>query len=239
MFTRRIFPLLIPLTIAAWVALVRYPVSFGLIRLAVVTLGVLIVGQVLAAIWPWRLIRASLLGVLLLFAGFLTLPGRNEVSRAELAETYLIQLRSFQAVPYVWGGENYQGIDCSGLVRRAWAEALLLHGVQHLNPASVRAAFSMWWHDLSAKALRDEARGLTVRRFEARSINEVEPARLSPGDLAATQDGVHVMAYLGEKLWIEADPGADRVIIKQAPSPRNPWFAAPVVILQWKELTVP
>jgi NlpC/P60 family len=39
-----------------------------------------------------------------------------------LAERFLSQVKSFQGVPYVWGGESRQGVDCSGLVQLAARE---------------------------------------------------------------------------------------------------------------------
>lgn len=207
--------------------------------MAMVILSLLILIQALAAVWHWRRLRTLSLAVLGLMTAFLLLPGKRPISRVELGEEYLAELRSFEGVPYVWGGENRRGIDCSGLVRRAWADALLGHGIRHFDPALVRGAARIWWHDLSARALRDQERALTIRGLEAGSVNELDPAVLSPGDLVATQDGVHIMAYLGEARWVEADPGVDRVIVEQAPSSRNPWFATPVVLLRWKELAVP
>ncbi|MES2597000.1 MAG: NlpC/P60 family protein [Verrucomicrobiota bacterium] len=236
--SRRALLLLIPITIAAWAALVWYPIGSRPTRMAMVTLSLLILIQALAAVWPWRWMRVLFLAVLGLVTGFLLLPGKKEISRLELGQAYLEELRSFEGVPYVWGGENVRGIDCSGLVRRTWADTLLVHGIRHLDPALVRTAAYIWWHDLSARALRDQECGLTRRGLEARSVNELDPSLLSPGDLVATQDGVHIMAYLGKALWIEADPGADRVIVEQAPSSRNPWFVTPVVLLQWRELAV-
>jgi hypothetical protein len=41
------------------------------------------------------------------------------------------------------------------------------------------------------------------------------------------------MAYLGEKLWIEADPAAARVITVAAPSKTNAWFHGPMKIVRW------
>lgn len=39
------------------------------------------------------------------------------------ASTAIAAAKSFLGVPYVWGGESYGGVDCSGLTKLAWAEA--------------------------------------------------------------------------------------------------------------------
>jgi hypothetical protein len=43
-------------------------------------------------------------------------------SGTSLADRFLSQVKSFQGVPYVWGGESRQGVDCSGLVQLAARE---------------------------------------------------------------------------------------------------------------------
>ena len=48
--------------------------------------------------------------------------------------------------------------------------------------------------------------------FRSDSVISSDSSRLRPGDLAVTEDGVHVMAFLGDQRWIEADPDAKRVL---------------------------
>lgn len=58
-----------------------------------------------------------------------------------------------------------------------------------------------------------------------------------PGDMAVTSSGVHVLAYLGERTWIEADPNelqGNRVIRVKTPT-RNAWFNMPVHIMRWRQ----
>jgi hypothetical protein len=81
--------------------------------------------------------------------------------------------------------------------------------------------------------------GLTAQLFKSPSIDELDHAKLLPGDLAVTRDGVHVMAYLGDQRWIEADPAEGRVITVQAPAKDNLWFRMPVTIVRWTVLASP
>lgn len=178
------------------------------------------------------LIAAIAPGVLAL--GFLCAPGRD-FDRGRLGALYLERLTSYEGTRYVWGGENHLGIDCSGLVRRALVSSELRLGLRTLNPRLCRMALVMWWRDSSALDLRDGRRGFTARRFEAPDLNSIAPARLAPGDIAVTADGVHTLAHLGQGLWIEADPDAQKVIRVQAPA-SNGWFTVPVVVLRWTAL---
>ena len=98
------------------------------------------------------------------------------------------------------------GIDCSGLVRSGLIKANYEQGILTFNPRLIREGFSLWWHDCSAKALGEEYRGRTWLLVSARSINEIDYATIMPGDIAVTEDGIHVLAFLRAKLWIEADP---------------------------------
>ena len=50
------------------------------------------------------------------FAGHLAPPG-------QLAQDWVATAERFLAVPYVWGGKTFAGIDCSGLVQTALAAA--------------------------------------------------------------------------------------------------------------------
>lgn len=67
------------------------------------------------------------------------------------------------------------------------------------------------------------------------AINSLDHSNILPGDLAVNVSGVHTMAYLGDKTWIEADPGVKRVIRVSVPA-RNPWFEQPVYIVHWSTL---
>ncbi len=227
--------LLLAILTAASVVL---PLNFGLVR-AFITAGIplTLLGAV-GLLWKrrvWRWLPALLL---LLITAVAVLPERNpDIGR--LREVYVQRLMTYQGVPYFWGGENRQGIDCSGLVRRALIEADLRVGLATLNPALLRAAYRLWRWDFPAQALRDASQGGTVKIGDGESVNNLENSAAKPGDLAVTRDGRHVMAYLGEGEWIEADPGVGLVIRARVPVMDNPWFDKPVTVVRWRQFEQP
>lgn len=210
-----------------------WPVSYRITRLAIV---LLVAGVVigLALLVRSRIARTLLIGLSVVSLVLLVLPGRTADAR-ELRSVYVSELLRFDATPYVWGGENRFGIDCSGLVRRAFIWGNCKHGVRTANPKLLRDAIALWWFDASAQAMRDEYRNRTIRLFEAADIATVDHSRILPGDLALTTNGVHALAYLGEQTWIEADPRSKKVVKLRA-NDTNSWLNTPVWIVRWRQL---
>ncbi len=184
--------------------------------------------------WP----RAACAAIPLAAGGFFLLPARAP-EPASLRQAYVAALRSYIGTPFVWGGETRRGVDCSGLVRVALVDALRRQGIATANAGLFRAALLLWWRDSTAAGLRDGCDGRTQPFLTAPSINALDPSRLLPGDLAVTANGAHVLAYLGDRTWIEADPNArvgDRVILVRTPSADNAWFSVPVHVVRWRWL---
>lgn len=165
------------------------------------------------------------------------LPERPADTQA-LRTLYVQRLQGFEGTPYVWGGESPRGIDCSGLPRRALREALFIQGFQTLNGGHLREALKQWWFDASARAIqqgyRQFAQPLDLRR---EPIRKLEPAALLPGDLAVTTSGIHMLAYVGNGQWIQADPGINAVVTMDGISSPNAWFDQPVSLHRWTILT--
>jgi len=220
---------------SATLALILFPVGYWASRVCVVVASVVL--------WLWgafslrrrKILALAVFGAGLTVMGWLCLPGRSG-DPAALRQSYVKCLKEYEGTRYVWGGENRLGIDCSGLVRKGLILANIKTGVRTLNPRLVRAGLDLWWHDCTAKALRDEHRAYTIRLKQAQSINEVSSdVDVLPGDLAITQGGAHVLACLGNKTWIEADPNEMRVLVVETPSD-NMWFKTPVQLVRWRHL---
>lgn len=214
--------------------LLLFPIGFGKGRL-VILIGVPLfwLGAVFFSLprkWLSTILAVSGAGFLLLTA----LPGR-EIAPAALRSFYVQHLREYEGTRYVFGGENKIGIDCSGLVRLALVDAYLHLGLVRLNPTAVRQGISTWLRDASALALGTGYKGLTRYVMSAPSIQTLDHSVLLPGDLAVTQDGQHVLAYLGAETWIQAEPGAQQVIINNA-SDRQYWLSVPVNVVRWSQL---
>jgi NlpC/P60 family len=222
----------------AWfllVVILIQPLGYSIERLATV---LLIFGVWAGSLYlGWQRLPVRIITLVVTFSVILLLilPGRAVDARSLRAE-YVRSMKGYLGTPYVWGGENHVGIDCSGLVREGLIRSNFHQGITTLNPSLVRQGLAMWWFDLSALALRDGERGWTTRLFRADSINSIDPAKLLPGDLAATADGLHILAYMGDKKWIEADPSARQTIAVSTPDAINYWFGVPVYILRWQQL---
>ena len=212
-----------------------YPVEYRITRLALVAGAALVWAGALIGWWQRRALRFTLIGVAALAALAVCLPGRA-ADPDLLAKDYGRGLRCFRGVRYVWGGEGFLGIDCSGLVRQGMIWGQVYYGLCALNGGPIRQAIDIWWHDCSAMALRDGYRGWTTELFRQDGVANADYTRLKPGDLAVTADGVHVMAYIGNHTWIEADPVAQKVIEVALPTD-NQWFKIPVVFVRWKWLS--
>jgi hypothetical protein len=140
----------------------------------------------------------------------LLMPGKP-IDHERLRSEYVEGLRRFEGCRYVWGGESSLGIDCSGLPRRALRDALLSEGCSHANGDAFRMWLEQWWHDSSALAIREGYRGFTRPLGLSGPLWEMDQHELLPGDLAVRGDGRHVVVYLGDHWWIEADPHVGKV----------------------------
>lgn len=219
-------------------ALTFWPISFGAGR------ALLVASAFFLWLGAWvlfnRYLGVKIVGILLavLGAAIAFWPARP-ASKEQLRGLYLANLQKYRGTPYVWGGENARGIDCSGLIRRAWIDANLKAGTRDLNFSLWREAFSIWWRDCSAGEMKNGYGGRIVPLFAAPNLNQLDESQLQIGDLAVLQSGVHVLAFVGPKTWIQADPnlvnGGDQVILTKAPS-KSGWFGQKVVICRWRAL---
>ncbi|MDF1751553.1 MAG: NlpC/P60 family protein [Verrucomicrobiales bacterium] len=186
-------------------------------------------------VWKRKPLRYGALILLLLVATPFLLPGRG-VDAASLSDDYVHRMTEFEGTPYHWGGENSRGIDCSGFPRRALRDALLASGIRTLNGRCFRLWAEQWWFDASAKALSEGYRGYTTPIGNTGTIEQMNDENLIPGDLAVTTSGVHILAYVGNGKWIQADPGIGAVKTLDGRSDDNVWFRTPVTTHRWQLL---
>jgi NlpC/P60 family len=197
--SRRQIYLLWCLALFLVVVLLIQPISYTIMRLAIAILIVAIWVGIFYLWWRRVAIRIVAITISLLLLLVAVAPDRP-VNIAALRSEYIQQLHTYTGTPYVWGGENRLGIDCSGLVRQGLIRANLQQGIVTLNPTLVRRGLAMWWFDLSAMALRDGDRGWTYRLFQSPSINQIDLTKLLPGDLATTIDGQHILSLISVKI---------------------------------------
>jgi hypothetical protein len=115
-------------------------------------------------------------------------------------------------------------------------DAMVTRSVKDANPALLRLALQTWWNDTTARAMGEAGSRQTMTVGSGASINALDPAQLTPGDLGIVEHGLHIMAYLGNGEWIEADPTIGRVVRMTPPVKDNGWFASPVVVARWQIL---
>ena len=230
--------LLLILTIGSLVALVALnldPVTTKLHRLVILCAIVGIWLGPLLLFWKHKAIRFCLLPLPLLAAIPFLLPGKT-IDQNELRADYLKRMVSYEGTPYHWGGENGRGIDCSGLPRKAMRDALFSYGIRNLNGTATRKFLNHWWNDASAKALAEGYRHFTVPTNMSGTIVKMSYENLLPGDLVVTEDRRHILAYLGNDEWIQADPGPEKVVIENGRTGASGWFAVPVTTHRWTVL---
>lgn len=186
--------------------------------------------------WKRTSVKVVGVGIGVLLLAVVVLPGRAAEPFALRAE-YTRCLQTYRGTTYVWGGEASTGIDCSGLIRVGIVDALLHIGLRDMNPALLREGVAIWWNDCSAMELGKGYGGKLRLVTETRSINQLDADILRPGDVAVTDGGQHVMAYIGNRTWIEADTDPMRVITATAPG-KLPWFDMGMRIMRWEMLAV-
>jgi len=229
---RRIFTIVVTTVLVAfivWPFHDRYT-RYGLPLMVFITWAAL-----LACHWKRRPVRILLLALPILSAIPFCLPSRP-IDGAALRTRYVEAMTRFEGTRYLWGGESRWGIDCSGLPRRAMRDALWNEGFRHRNGAAFRLWVEQWWFDTSAKALGEGYRGFTRPLGVHGSVREMATTDLLPGDLAVTADGRHVMLFLAPGRWIQADPIAFKVTIRDPEQDWNPWFGAAAGMYRWRML---
>jgi hypothetical protein len=209
-------------------ALVRLGMATGILGLATVLL-------LLAR--RWRAARVVLVGVVIVVVAVAGTPlPTGTDTQNELRASFVEALRRYEGVTYVWGGEGTKGIDCSGLMRRAWRDALVQRGVRG-EFAFLRRALTSWWQDRTARDLRDGPETAKVMRIP--SVRALPREQRKQGDLLVTTDGTHIMAFVDDGAVIEADPMTMKVMIlddRRDTQKDTPWLDIPLFVVRWPEL---
>ena len=219
------------------VILLRNPIHSKLLNLAFLLCIVGTWATLTFLVWRKKIARYVMSAIPVLAAIPFFLPG-DWINAIELREDYLKRVNQFENTPYVWGGENSHGIDCSGLPRRALRDALFAYGIRHGNGDAIRDAAAQWWYDTSAQALSQGYRHTTIDLGITGTIRELDTAQIQPGDLAITTNGIHLIVYAGEGKWIQADPGIGHVATLDSRTADNLWFLSPVTMHRWSLLEI-
>jgi hypothetical protein len=215
--------------------LLAFPITeYGITRALKLALLLTLWGGALWLWWRLKPLRITLLALAAVMVLLFCLPARKPDPDG-LRQDYRRMLQLCRGARYAWGAESPYAIDCSGLARKGMVWGWALHGLRRLDGTSLRGAADLWWHDASALALRDGYRGLTRPIGNATSLNDAPAGLLLAGDLAVSANGLHVLIYLGNQTWIEADPGLQKVVEITTPSD-NLWFNTPVVFVRWNFL---
>jgi len=215
-----------------WGMLIWYPVRTGFIRTTMLAVSAAFILSLVIALWRRKRLRWLPMMPPAIVLAFLFMPGRS-VDPTHLRERYTQTLKSYDGTRYVWGGEGFRGVDCSGFLRAAMVDACLRESLRTLNPALARSALDLWWHDASAADMSDGFNDRTRRIGKAVALQEISVDDILPGDFAVTADGSHVMAYAGQGRWIAADPYAMKVIeFKDSPN----WSIVKVNPCRWRLL---
>lgn len=222
--------------IAGLIVIGLNPVNATIYRLGLIASGCGVWFGVLVLFWRYKGGRIFWFVLPFLLALPFGLPARP-IDQGELRGTYVKHMQGFEGSVYHWGGESARGIDCSGLPRRAFRDALLQYGFTHADGGAFRMWFEQWWFDTSAEALSQGYRGFTISLNHGGLIQEMSYEGLVPGDIAVTDSGVHALVYVGRGQWIQADPGIGSVVILDGRNDDNPWFTQPVTMHRWAILT--
>lgn len=209
------------------------PYRTTVVRLGLITLWGVATISLVWFVWRWKVWRIIIMLGIALSCAIVLCPGSNRTDSTRLRQRFVHRLQAYDGVWYIYGGENLRGIDCSGLVRAAMVRALLDDGVTSANPALIRAAFGLWWHDTNAIQLGKGANGLTLPIGDGPTPMRAA-STVRPGDLAVTTSGSHVLACLGDQRWIEADPDVGRVHIVDLNS--SPIAGQEVLLVTWRWL---
>jgi NlpC/P60 family len=231
------------LKVFAWGAVVLLCVVLALLPSQSGLVRKLLVGSVFAAwagglflFWGALVARVVFLLPLAGAIGLVLMPYRS-ANGPRMQAAYTAALKRYEGVPYHWGGESRRGVDCSGLIRVAMIETCFAEGWRTKDLGLLRSGAALWWYDASAQDIGAGYNNRTYVIGEGITLNTASYQKLQPGDLAVAENGAHILAYLGEKTWINADPkGKFAVVSKTAPDKKDAWFSTPVKLVRWYRL---
>ena len=185
----------------------------------------------------FRTYPATLYTALFFVALFITwaILGTKPPDVDMLQDIYVRRLGAFEGVQYAKGGETHGGIDCSGLARVPMWQAMLNEGVREMNPRLLGTMFwRFWWRDMGALDILNGKHGYTSIVGHAEKLAGYNPYELQKGDLAIPDQGEHVLIYIGDGKWIEANPDDGKVVVNEATADsKRHYFNTPVTILRW------
>ncbi|MDH3973306.1 MAG: C40 family peptidase [Deltaproteobacteria bacterium] len=213
------------------------PINNAMLRLALIISGITFIVSSLLGVRKMKSLLCAFSVIIAVVFLFIANPTGSKIDEKDFRKNYVRNIKSYLDVKYVWGGETFQGIDCSGLPRKALIDTYREFGIFSFNGTALRESILHWWFDTSARAMRDGYRGNTIKKGEFDNILEIGNEIVLPGDIAVTSDGIHVLTYIGNGDWIHAEPGNQKVIIENVKNYSTPWFSAPIVLMSWKVLS--